>query len=382
MERFNDKHVSGENELKTITPERIREEASYAKLRYGIGRHDDAIYSQNEMIPRSSEPLQLFEKLAQPPEDLSVKGREHAYEMANEFFNHFNPNTDEIAIASSALTRSRQTAAIYLEVAKEKGFTVKIIAGDDHGNVNFLSQEEFEKLNQAKKEFHQSRGQVTKELFERQGGNEIRTLGPLSLDNIKQMFVEFIFHQDNYMNKVQKKYLEKIPDGYKELWAEARKIIEADNKGSWGANFLEYSEQLQRLFDEHKARQSSDSNIIPHFASVKDMYEKNFRNTLYLMERYDDAIDAYEADHPRHKRIRVLGFSHENQLIYFLNKEFNRIGAEKGKIIGFRILKDENGRKHFISCLPDQPNDPKEISFPAAPGAQQIANKKNRGNNS
>ena len=92
-----------ENELKSITPERIKEEASYDNLRYGFGRHDDAIYSQNEMIPRSSEPLQSFETLTQDPEDLSVRGIKHAYEMANEFFDHFDPEANEIAITSSAL---------------------------------------------------------------------------------------------------------------------------------------------------------------------------------------------------------------------------------------------------------------------------------------
>lgn len=367
MFESSDKKVASEIS-RTISLERIKEEASYDNLRYGIGRHDDAIYSQNEMIPRSSEPLQYFEKLAQAPEDLSAKGKEHAREMASEFFRHFDPNKDEIAILSSAITRARETAAIYLEVAEKMGFSIKIISSDDNtGSIKLVSYEEYERIEEKKKNMHQTRGQIPAELFERQGGSKIRTLKPLSLDNVKQMFVEFLFHPENYMDKVQNKYKNKIPPKYQEIWIEARKIIEDDNKGSWGQNFLAHSEKLQKLFDYYRQKNNLDEGTIPHFSSVKDMYQNNFRNILRLMARYDDVIDDYEKNNPQNKKVRVLGFSHENQLLYFLKKEFDKTDADKGRVIGFKILKDQAGKKHFAACLPDNPNEPREIDFPEQP---------------
>lgn len=349
-----------------LSPERIKEEASYKQLRYGIARHDDAIYAQNEMIPRSSEPLQHFDKLAQYSEDLSAEGKEHAQEMAKRFFSNFDPSIDEIAILSSALTRARETANIYLEVAKDQGFDVKIVASDNkEGDVNFIDSESFIKRADSKREVH--RGQISNELFESQGGDEIRTLKSLSLDNIEQMLVEFVFHPRNYMDEVQAQYKYKIPAEYQEVWQQARNIIEADNKGGWGQNYLAYSEQLQKLFDTYRESHYLDEETIPHFASVKDMYERNFRNNLRLMARYDDAIDVYETQHPKHKKIRVLGFGHENQMLYFLNKEFEKVGVDKGDVVGFKILKDENGNKHFTACLSEDPENPKEIDFPHSP---------------
>jgi len=358
-----------ERELKPLTAKRIKEEGSYNNLRYGFARHDDATYSQNEMIPRSSEPLQSFEKSAQVSADLSTAGRKHAYRMANEFFDNFNPQTNEIAITSSALTRSRETAAIYLEVAKDRGFDIKVIAREDkHGHINLLDLPEYEEKISSKRKV--PRGQIPEELFKKQGGTEIRTLGPLSLDNIKQMFIEFLFNNDNYMAKVQTKYKNKIPPEYRDLWQQARAIIEKDNKGNWGTNFLTYSEQLQELFDKYRQEHNLDKNKIPHFASAKDMYENNFRNALRLMARYDDAIDSYEAEQTKHKKVRVLGFGHENQLLYFLKKEFGKIGVDKGEVIGFKLLKDEQGKKHFIVSLPREPNNPKEIEFPHSPSVK------------
>ncbi len=227
-------------EENTISPETFKEKAAYKNLRYALGRHDDAKYQLNEFIPQSDDPLRTFDKKEQPLSDLTEKGKEHAVQSANEFFHHFNPEKDEIVIFSSALTRSRETANIYLNIAREKGFSIKVLVGNDTklGLVDFDNTEEVK----IEYEVNKKRGNLSEDLFNMQGGERVRTLNQVSLDNIKQMFIEFLFHPENYLEKVNSEDVDKIPNEYQIIWSEARRIIENDNMGSWGENFLRYSD--------------------------------------------------------------------------------------------------------------------------------------------
>ena len=339
---------------------------SYDNLRYYLVRHDDAVYSLNISIAESSEPLQLFNKSAQPSEDLTETGISHAEQMAYEYFSNFDCKNNEIAFFSSALTRARQTAAIFLRVAKEIGYKIKIISGrSDSAKVQLLNLEEFENVDEKRKRMYMKRNQVHKELFENQGNAEIRTLGLLSLDYLKQSFVDSIYLPYDYIQQMKNDNAAKLPAAYKDIWTKCRKVIEADNRGDWGANFLTHSVCVQAMFRKYKIDRSLDDSTIPSLSSVRDLYNGIFRNILKLMEKADDMLDFYESSHSEQKKIKIIGFTHENQLLYFLKKEFNKVGVDKSSAIGFKILKDNSGNNHFIACMPQTPNNPKEIEFPS-----------------
>jgi len=136
------------------------------------------------------------------------------------------------------------------------------------------------------------------------------------------MLVEFIFHPDqDYLEEMvkDKKYVSKET---RKKWKKARKIIERDNKGSWGANHYYYSKKIKEIF--------------PHIKTSEDLYEQKFKNLLRLIKFADKKIKEANLG----KNIKVLGFGHENYFLYFLGKYFKKPTIENCEAIGFKIKED------------------------------------------
>ncbi len=332
-ERFNS---NIEKEKQLVLPESFRD-CSFFTI-----RHADALYQKNEAIVAGQNPEGAFIPNEQEfDSDLSPEGKEKAKEKAEGFLSQFDPNRDVLYFASSNLIRARETATIFLEIAKSRGF--EIIQATENPS-------------------HKIDPKIQSNL----GGNEIRTFESLSL-NIDNMLVEFVFHPHNYLNPREGEetrvfYPEKISQATKELWEKARKIIESDNKGTWGKNFLAHGEKIKKMFSEY-AIQHQDEKV-PTITSAEDMNDTRFRGMLREMKTVKTKISEYESTNG--KRVRVLAFSHENSFLHFLDKEFNQQGIDKLEAVGYDVIYDSTGHGHYVAAIEDVNHNSniKEITLP------------------
>ena len=296
----------------------------------------------NEAIVRGENPEAPFIPSEQDfTSDLSPEGQEKAREKAKEFLSQFDPQKDTLYFASSNLVRARETAAIFLDEAEKQGFEI---------------------LEAQPKSAHRRRNDVEKSL----GGEEIRTLESLSL-HINNMLVEFMFNPGDYMNprpgeEAHVLFPENVSPATRELWEEGRKIIESDNKGTWGKNFLAHSAAIRKLFEEYKKKHPSVA--VPRVTTAEDMNNSRFRTMLQEMKRVKDRMGRYEEEEG--KRIRVLAFSHENAFLHFLDKEFDQKGIDKLEAIGYEVITDEAGKDHYYAAIedPTRQSTVKEIELP------------------
>jgi hypothetical protein len=320
----------------------IKLPASFQDCSFFTIRHADALYQGNEEIVASENPEGPFVPIEQNfNSDLSLEGQELTKEKAKAFLSQFDPNKDSLYFASSNLIRARETASIFLTEAKSRGFEIiQATTAPSH--------------------------KIDQSIQEQLGGNEIRTMESLSL-NIKNMLAEFIFHQHNYLNPrdgegVHVFHPENVSLAMRELWEQGRKIIESDNKGTWGKNFLAHGAKIQILFDEY-AKDHTDMQV-PCITTAEDMNNIKFRRMLREMKTVKGNMAEYEKSHD--KRIRVLAFSHENSFLYFLDKEFNQQGIDKLEAVGYDIVYDNAGQAHYVAAIENRNHQSavKEIELP------------------
>jgi len=255
-------------------------------------RHSKAEYKMNEAIVTSDNPESEFNPKKQDfLSDLTPEGKELAQQEAEKFFNDLDPEKDAIFFTSSDLVRAIETAKIYKDEAKKRGF--EIIKPKN----------------------------VRDDLVEKIGDGEIRKLNNLSLD-IDNMLIEFLFHPEkDYLEEVVKSK-DYVSEETKEKWKQARQIIEADNKGTWGKNYYQHSEEIKKIF--------------PNIKTAEELYNKKFTNTIKLMKFAQKKIN----EENYHKNIKVLGFGHENLFVHFLGKNFKECGIDNCESIGFKINDD------------------------------------------
>jgi len=255
-------------------------------------RHSKAEYKMNKAIVTSDNPESKFDPKKQDfLSDLTPKGKELAQQEAEKFFNELDPEKDAIFFTTSDLVRAIETAKIYKDEAKKRGF--EIIKPEN----------------------------VRDDLVEEIGDGEIRKLDNLSL-NIDNMLIEYLFHpKKNYLEEVVKNK-DNVSEETKKKWKQARQIIEADNKGTWGKNYYQHSEEIKKIFPEIK--------------TAEEMYDRNFKNTIKLMRFAQKKINKENYQ----KNIKVLGFGHENLFIHFLGKNFKEGSIDNCEVIGFKINND------------------------------------------
>jgi len=296
-----DDHEEQMDSIVSNEEKKAREDAFFAT------RHGVSGYKLNTNIVRSRNPevapdadKQWFYS------DLTPEGKEAALAAAEKFFDNLDPQKDALFFVSSDLVRAAETAKIYLDVAKERGFEI------------ILPRERSEK------------NQAYENKAEEIGEGRIRKINCLTLDHLSNTLREFVFTGDDYLtNEVSHPNL-KVSVETREKWRQARDIIEADNKGSWGPNYAAHSEEIAKIF--------------PDVKSAKEIYETKFKQMLRLVRFGQTKIE--QQNHP--KNIKVLAFSHENSFLYFLNQNFNK-SMKNCESIGFEVLPEgeEEGKREI-----------------------------------
>lgn len=254
---------------------------------YFLTRHSKSNYSEYDKTLKSENPQAAFDHSKQESLDLSEAGIKLAREKAAEFFDKLKPKTDRLFFVTSNEARVIGTANIYRLEAKARGFE---IIKPEHTRSN---------------------------LAEKEGEGELRAIETLSL-NTKNTLQFLVFSSSepsvNWAN---------VDDDFKQRWQEARKIIEEDNKGSWGSNFAAHSSEIKRIF--------------PDIETAEQFYNTKFRNILRLIKWADKKTRGMEG-----KQIKVLGFGHEDYLVKFLQEEFSQEGIQNCETIQFNIDEQAN----------------------------------------
>jgi hypothetical protein len=238
-------------------------------------RHSRASYKTYEDVLASENPQAAHDPNNQIENDLPEAGIELAKEKAEQFFDNLDPQKDVLFFASSKEMRAFETAKIYQKIAKEKGFVIL--------------------------DTHSKKGKDAKEGMAREMADEnIRSLNNLSL-NIPNTLVGSVFNPESYLGEIN---WDKVDQETKEKWEQARKIINSDDKGSWGANFFHYSEEIKKIF--------------PDIGSSKDFHERKFKNILELVSFGQKKIEEDNSD----KNMKIVAFGHEDYLGVALNDYF------------------------------------------------------------
>ena len=234
-------------------------------------RHSKANYASYEQVASSDDPTRPVNIEGQVVPDLTESGVELAKQEAQRFFAELDPNRDELFFTSSNEVRALETAQLYKIVAKEKGFTIHT---PEH---------------------------VRGELAEDIGEGDVWVIDALSL-NTQNVLVNSAFSPEAQLSTLN---VDGLDEETRDKWQKARAIVNADDKGSWGANYFAHSEELKQIF--------------PEIETSEELYAGRFQKLLKLalfgFKKADEATAG--------KNIRILAFGHENYMGYALNKYFD-----------------------------------------------------------
>ncbi|MCX6761231.1 MAG: hypothetical protein NTY33_00050 [Candidatus Moranbacteria bacterium] len=258
-------------------------------------RHSKAGYKSYKEVLNSDNPDQPLDINKQVFPDILEPGIELAKQEAEKLFSEMNPETEALFFVSSNQARALETAKIYKDISKEKGFTV--IVPEHHYNP------------------------LSKEMNE----EEIRVVETLSLKPDSSLWSS-IYNPPAYLGSINWEGVE--PD-LKLKWEEARQIILKDDKGNWGANFSQYSDILK------------EKELLPNDQrTAQELFEVQFPQILRLARfGAKKAQEGFEG-----KKVRIIAFGHENYLAKAIEKYFEADGinnceamhieVEDEKIIG------------------------------------------------
>lgn len=259
-------------------------------------RHSKSTYKTYGKMVSSENPTQAFNPENQETPDLPESGIELAKEKAESFFETLNPEKDVLFFASSNEARALETANIYREVAKEKGFE---IVKPEH-----------------------SRSELSTELSD----GDIRVVRSLSIYPYGETnaVIDSVFNPPSKRGDIN---WEKIDPELKERFDKASKIIEADDKGSFGPNFAVHSEKIKKIF--------------PEINTAEQLFESKFKNIMKLIKF--GLQKAKESGLERN--VKILGFGHENYMMHALEKYFKEDGIGNCETVTFDI--EDNIRAQF-----------------------------------
>jgi hypothetical protein len=257
------------------------------KLSGSFIRHSKSSYATYNTIRKSEEPLSNFNPDQQTVPDLTPEGVELAHKEAESFFSNLNSDETSLFFVSSNEARAIETADIYREIAHNKGFDV---IKTEHASSK-LSENNF--------------------------GGEIRILKNLSIyPNKSKVVFDGMFNPKKYRGEIN---WEKIPNDINEKYKQAVEIIDADDQGSFVANFAKYAERIKE--------------IIPEIDTPEELFKSKFQHLIRLLKRGESTMKKNPSD----KLIKVLAFGHENYLIYFLQKYLGKENIGNCEFIDFTI---------------------------------------------
>ncbi len=249
-------------------------------------RHSKAGYKTYGKIVSSDKPTAPFDASSQVTPDLTPEGQELAAQEAEKYFEKLDPANDAIFFVSSNEARTLETADVYRRMAHRKGFEVIKPENTRSAYAEELSQ------------------------------GEIRVLKTLSLDSTN-LIMDFIFNPKAGRKAINWKA---VDEETKKKFDQAAAIVEADDQGAFGANYLKYSAYVKQL--------------LPEVISAYDLYKKNFRGMLRLLRWAEKKASSTDT---KGKRIKVLAFGHENALLYPLQEFFQEEGFKNCEVIEFEV---------------------------------------------
>ncbi len=254
-------------------------------------RHSVSSYKTGMKMITSEQPTQKFNPNEQITPDLPEKGMELAKQEAEKFFADFNPQEDALFFASSNQARAVETANIYRQIAHERGFEI-------------LKPEH-------------ARGKISDEI----ANGEIRIVHNLSIpERDSHIVIESVFALPGARSPVKWDSVND-PD-LKRRFDEASAIIEADNRGSFGANYLAHSDKVKEIFPEIK--------------TAEELSEIQFKNLLKLLKF---GHEKSQKEKPN-KNVKILAFGHENYLLHALEKYFHEEGIKNCETIYLNVEND------------------------------------------
>lgn len=292
-----------ENPIKREDPEAVEKKGKIKegkrRIRIKIIRHGKALYGMDWGIIQSDNPESKPEAKNQWfYSDLTPEGKRLVREEAIKFLDTLDKKTDALFFVSSDLVRAAETAKIFLDVARERHFDII--------TPRITENEDDEYLTKA----------------EEIGEGCIRKIDCLTLDHLENMLQEAIFNPDDFM-KTMVQHPENISPETKDRWEKARAIVDADNKGNWGDNYFAHWEKIAQFF--------------PDIKSPRAVYDTKFKQMIRLVRFADRKMKEKNPE----KNVTVLGFSHENSFIYFLNKVFGE-SIKNCESVGFELVESED----------------------------------------
>ena len=271
------------------------------KVKADYIRHSKANYLTYREMVASENPDQVFDHTKQIFPDLSVEGVKLAQESAKEFFKKLDPATEQLFFVSSNEARAIETAGIYRDEALANTFT---IIKPEH-----------------------TRSPISDEHL----GGDIRVIDALSI-NFKNAIASSLLNPPSSRHPVN---YDALDPREVTLYKKLQETIDKDNKGTFAANFLAYGDEIKKY--------------LPEFETAEDLYNRNFKNLIRLFrfaeKKINEPIVSADSESESgskkeavQKKIRILAFGHENQVLVALNTYF----AEQG-IHNCEVLSIESG---------------------------------------
>lgn len=248
--------------------------------------------------------------------DLTAKSKEFVRQKATEFFEAkdpetgellINPETDALFFVSSDLVRATETAKLFLDEAKKRGFEIIKPRSDEVTYKDYR-----EKRVPRNRDFRNKAEEI--------GQGDIRKIDCLTLNHLKNMLHEQVFQPVDFLKEVVN-YPSAVSEETKEKWKQARAIIEADNREHWGANYAVHADAIAKIF--------------PDVKTAKQVYESKFKNMVRLAKFANRKIK----EHNPEKNVKVLGFSHENSFLHFMRENFNSTMGYC-ESVGFKVVEE------------------------------------------
>lgn len=263
------------NEFAQNFEEDLNKDESKPKNSIDFVRHSVSSYQSYVDKVASENPMGALDYNNQSTPDLPENGIELARSSAERFFENLDPQKDVLFFASSNEARAVETANIYRQIAHSKGF--KVIKPENARSV----------------------------LSEEISDGEIRVLKNLGIRS--SGVIDSVFQSPN--KRVFINWGAMDPD-LKKRFDEASKIIEANDKGSFGANLATHSEEVKKIF--------------PEIFTAKEQFDIQFRNLVKLMKFAFNKTSEPESE----EQIKILAFGHENYMMYALEHYFKEEGIK------------------------------------------------------
>jgi hypothetical protein len=291
-------NADGDESIKGFEDEFIGIRHSRAKYDRVIQRTDD--------FPMEKIPF-LSAVSARNFDDVSEKGKvlihggkvpdsDEVWESeADKLLKSLNPATDVLYIASSPVERAAQTAVIYTQKAREMGFQIV-----DHGDKDIVAFGPEGHANESGKRTLEAGQGVGVRKFDQ----SMPAMEALLPSYIADVFTPADMYDKKYLNEDKTPNYDAItglpgwqamPEEAKQKWLEARRYVDANNKGSWGENYYHHSEHLAKMFPEIPLALEVSQKRLAHYGNLFTIVRDSFRQ---------DATNSG-------KNLKMLIFTHE-----------------------------------------------------------------------